>query len=143
MDEESATLRESYACFQISVENRDYHQLSHSEIGGAKGISRHLSGETVPAHLQNLVSGYATNQASDIQSVTTSVYQDLCRINLCFGCYPSVRVFNNSLCTSSLPKISISPLAKKNGINITNISNMVAKTSLGSATVSEKLAAKD
>jgi len=84
MDEESATLRESYACFQISVENRDYHQLSHSEIGGAKGISRHLSGETVPAHLQNLVSGYATNQASDIQSVTTSVYQDRCGINLYF-----------------------------------------------------------
>jgi hypothetical protein len=59
------------------------------------------------------------------------------------GCYPSVRAFNNSLFISSLPKISISPLAKKNGINTTNISSMVAKTPLGSATVSEKLAAKD
>jgi hypothetical protein len=57
--------------------------------------------------------------------------------------YPSVRAFNNSLFISSLPKISISLLAKKNGINTTNISSMVAKTSLGSATVSEKLAAKD
>ena len=57
--------------------------------------------------------------------------------------YPSVRAFNNSLFISSLPKISISPLAKKNGINTTNMSSMVAKTSLGSAAVSEKLAAKD
>jgi hypothetical protein len=28
---------------QINVENRDYHQLSQSEIAGAKRISRHLS----------------------------------------------------------------------------------------------------
>jgi hypothetical protein len=26
--------REFYACFQIGVENRDYHQQSHIEIGG-------------------------------------------------------------------------------------------------------------
>jgi len=31
-----------------------------SEIDGGKRIFRHLSGETVPAHPQNLVSGYAT-----------------------------------------------------------------------------------
>ncbi len=36
--------------------------MSHFEIGSDKRISRHLSGETVPAHLQNLVSGYATYQ---------------------------------------------------------------------------------
>ena len=47
---------------QITVENRDYLQLSRFEIGGGKRISRHLSGETVPVHLQNLVSGYATYQ---------------------------------------------------------------------------------
>jgi hypothetical protein len=34
MDEESATSRASYACFQIGVENRDYHYLSQSEIAG-------------------------------------------------------------------------------------------------------------
>ena len=28
---------------RISVENRDYHSLSHFEIGGAKRISQHLS----------------------------------------------------------------------------------------------------
>ena len=44
-----------------------------------------------------------------------------------FRCYRSMRPFNNSLFISSLPKISISPLAKKNGINTTNISSMVAK----------------
>jgi len=31
MDKESATLCESYACFQITVENRDYHHLSQNE----------------------------------------------------------------------------------------------------------------
>ena len=65
------------------------------------------------------------------------------RSRIGFRCYPSVRAFNNSLFISSLPKISISPLAKKNGINTTNTSSTVAKISLGSATVSEKLAAKD
>jgi hypothetical protein len=29
-------------------ENRDYHYLSQSEIGGGKRISRHLSGPTCP-----------------------------------------------------------------------------------------------
>ena len=29
------------ACFRIGVDNRDYHQLSHSEIGGGKRISQH------------------------------------------------------------------------------------------------------
>src|SRR6202021_3412383 len=43
MDEDSGTLRASYAGFQISVENRDFHHLSQSEIAGAKRISRHLS----------------------------------------------------------------------------------------------------
>jgi hypothetical protein len=43
MDKESATLCESYACFQITVENRDYHHLSQTEIAGGKRISRHLS----------------------------------------------------------------------------------------------------
>jgi len=33
------------AFFEIDVENRDYHQLSHSEIAGAKRISQHLSGQ--------------------------------------------------------------------------------------------------
>jgi hypothetical protein len=42
MDEESGILRESYACTRISVENRDYHQLSHFEIGGDKRISRSI-----------------------------------------------------------------------------------------------------
>jgi len=28
----------------MDVENRDYHSLSHLEIGGAKRISQHLSG---------------------------------------------------------------------------------------------------
>jgi hypothetical protein len=32
------------ACFQIDVENRDYHHLSRFEIDGAKRISQHLSG---------------------------------------------------------------------------------------------------
>jgi hypothetical protein len=32
-----------YACIQITVENRDYHYLSQSEIAGAKRISRQLS----------------------------------------------------------------------------------------------------
>jgi hypothetical protein len=31
IDEESDTLRASYACFQTGVENRDYYHLSHSE----------------------------------------------------------------------------------------------------------------
>jgi hypothetical protein len=30
--------------FQITVANRDYHQLSRFEIGGEKRISQHLSG---------------------------------------------------------------------------------------------------
>ena len=73
------------------------------------------------------------------------VFRSKCPTDPEFGSrsYPSVRAFNNSLFISSLPKISISPLAKKNGINTTNMSSMVAKTSLGSAAVSEKLAAKD
>jgi hypothetical protein len=44
MDNESVTLRESYACFQITVENRDYHYLSRFEIASDKRISQHLSG---------------------------------------------------------------------------------------------------
>ena len=35
--------------FWITVENRDYHYLSQSEIASDKRISQHLSG---PAHLQ-------------------------------------------------------------------------------------------
>jgi len=34
--------------FKITVENRDYHHLSQSEIGGGKRISRHLSGSEGP-----------------------------------------------------------------------------------------------
>jgi hypothetical protein len=30
--------------FQITIENRDYHQLSHFEIAGEKRIYQHLSG---------------------------------------------------------------------------------------------------
>src|SRR5258708_4014692 len=44
MDEE-VTLRASYACFQIGVDNRDYHYLSQVEIDGAKRISQHLSSQ--------------------------------------------------------------------------------------------------
>jgi hypothetical protein len=40
MDEESAILREPYAFFQITVENRDYHYLSQTEIAGEKRIFR-------------------------------------------------------------------------------------------------------
>jgi hypothetical protein len=47
------------------VANRDYHQLSQAEIGGEKRISRHLSGPTCPAHLQEPVSDYATNRVQD------------------------------------------------------------------------------
>jgi hypothetical protein len=43
MDEESSILRESYACFQITVENRDYHHLSQCEIDGFGVASRRLS----------------------------------------------------------------------------------------------------
>jgi hypothetical protein len=39
---EPPTLRASYAIIIISVDNRDYHYLSQSEIRGGKGISRHL-----------------------------------------------------------------------------------------------------
>jgi hypothetical protein len=63
MDNESGTLRESYACFQIGVENRDSHHVSQSEIAGAKRISQHLSkypNESVSARLLSLVSDYAT-----------------------------------------------------------------------------------
>src|ERR1700719_1428464 len=42
MGKESATLRASYPCIQITVENRDYHYLSRFEIGGAKRIYQHL-----------------------------------------------------------------------------------------------------
>jgi hypothetical protein len=35
---ESVTLRASYACFQIGVDNRDYHYLSQPEIANAKRI---------------------------------------------------------------------------------------------------------
>ena len=44
MDEESGILRASYARVRITVENRDYHHLSQSEIAGAKRIYEHLSG---------------------------------------------------------------------------------------------------
>ena len=36
------------AASQIGVANRDYHQLSHSEIAGGKRISQHLSRPTCP-----------------------------------------------------------------------------------------------
>jgi hypothetical protein len=35
----------------IGVENRDYHHLSHFEIGGAKRISQHLSGNEQKSRL--------------------------------------------------------------------------------------------
>ena len=60
------------------VANRDYHSLSHLEIRGAKRISRHLSGQNRPSHLQNLVSGYAgglngsTQHRAEVQSAGVS-----------------------------------------------------------------------
>ena len=63
MDGNSVTFRASYARFQITVENRDYHQLSQSEIDGGKGISQPLSGAKGASHAQNLVSDYPTNRS--------------------------------------------------------------------------------
>ena len=46
----------------LTVANRDYHHLSHSEIDGGKRIYQHLSGHTRPGPSKKLVSGYATYQ---------------------------------------------------------------------------------
>jgi hypothetical protein len=51
MDKESVTSHAYYACCPITVENRDYHHLSQTEIGGGKRISRYLSG-AVPVEAQ-------------------------------------------------------------------------------------------
>src|ERR1700757_3515559 len=42
MDEESATLRASYACFQITVEKRDSHHLSQSATIETNGANRFI-----------------------------------------------------------------------------------------------------
>jgi len=52
-------------------------------------------GQAVPAHLQSLVSGYATNQASESQSVNTSAF---------VGTNPA-----DGSTTSSLPVIGSEP----------------------------------
>jgi len=84
MDEESGILRASYARFQITVDNRDYHYLSQLEIAGAKRdyhylsrleiaggkrIYQHLSGPNrIPDQLQKPGSGYHTDFAVLIDS---------------------------------------------------------------------------
>jgi hypothetical protein len=45
IDEESVTGRASYPCFQITVENRDYHHLSQNET--LSDIGRSLCGNHV------------------------------------------------------------------------------------------------
>ena len=49
----------------ITVENRDYHHLSQTEIAGGRGFLGTYPAQTVPTHAQNLVSGYATNRADE------------------------------------------------------------------------------
>jgi hypothetical protein len=75
-------INQKLASFQITVENRDYHHLSQSEIGGGKRISRHLSKDE--------------SRLIDIQTLwKESVRQDFLNIDAFLGRYQLTQSLKN------------------------------------------------